>query len=189
MRGTSLSLALAVALATGATASRAPVLAAQAQNQSVQVVTVTVTVEALEPSTRGLTYRTVEGIRNSITVDPEVALYDEVRVGDVLVVDYIDALVVKVKPDATLTNVSDSTAQAKQAVVDPGVKIEQQFSAIVTIDEIDVQARTVVYHAADTRRVLRSIQDPTLLKGLKTGDVVEVTMTRERAVRLARAQQ
>jgi Cu/Ag efflux protein CusF len=148
---------------------------------------VTVTVEGLEPSTRGLTYRTFEGVRNSLNVDPAVTLYDEVQVGDLLVVNYIDAVVLKVTPGAKLTNFADTTDQAKATVTDPGVRIEQQRSQVVTIDEIDVQARTVVYHGADSRRVLRAVQDPALLKGLKAGDVVDITMTRERAISLARA--
>jgi hypothetical protein len=45
----------------------------------------------------------------------------------------------------------------------------------------------VVYHGADTRRVMRAIQDPALIEGLKPGDVVEITITRERAISLARA--
>jgi hypothetical protein len=184
MRG--ISLGIALGLCAALLPCRAA--AAQDQNQSVRVVSVTVTVEGLEPSTRGLTYRTSEGVRNSLTVAPEVALYDEVRVGDVLLVDYIDAIVLKFKPGAKLTNFEDSTERAKAAITTPGVRIEQQLSQVVTIDEVDVQARTVVYHGADTRRVLRNVQDPALMKGLKAGDVVEITMTRERAISLARAQ-
>ena len=188
MRGPTVVVAVVLGLLASAGAWPGGVPAAQELNQSVRVVTVTVTVESLEPSTRGLTYRTSEGVLNSLTVAPEVALYDEVRTGDVLVVNYIDAVVLKVTPGAKLTNFADTTEQAKTTVTDPGVKIEQQLSQVVTIDEIDVQARTVVYHGADTRRVMRAIQDPALMKGLKAGDVVEVTITRERAIGLARAQ-
>jgi Cu/Ag efflux protein CusF len=35
---------------------------------------------------------------------------------------------------------------------------------------------------------MRSVADPALLQGLKAGDVIEVTFTRERALELARAQ-
>jgi hypothetical protein len=164
-----------------------PVPAApQDQNQSVRVTTVTGTVVELQRSTRGLTYRTQQGILNSLTVEPDVALYDEVEVGDVLVVSFIEAAVVKVKPGATLTTPTDTTEQAKATVTDPKVEVDQQLTQVVTIDDIDISGRTVVYHGADTRRVMRAVQDPELIRGLKRGDVVEVTFTRERAVSLER---
>lgn len=183
MRDPTLALGLALAVAVAVCAPRG----ARAQSQSVRVVTVTVTVENLEPSTRGLTYRTLEGVRNSLTVNPDVTIYDELREGDLVVVHFIDAVVLKVKPGAKLTNPADTTAEAKAAVTDPTVKVEQQLTQVVTIDEIDVPGRAVVYHGADTRRVQRSVQDPALLGALARGDVVEITVTRERALSIERA--
>jgi hypothetical protein len=161
--------------------------ATQQPTQSVRVTTVTVTVEKLEPATRGLVYRTQEGVINSLTVNPDVALYDELREGDLVVVHYIEAIVVKVAPGASLTNPTETTERAKAKVVDSGVKIEQQFTQVVTIDEIDPVARTIVYRGADSRRVFRAVQDPALLSGLRRGDVVEITLTRERALSVERA--
>ena len=159
---------------------------AQAPNQSVRVVTVTVTVEKIERSTRGLICRGQGGVVQAITVDPKVTLYDELAEGDVVVIDYIDATIVTLKPGAALTVMSDTTTEARAKVTDPMVKVEQQVSAIVTIDEIDLEAQTVVYHGKDTRRVLRAVQDMNLLRGLKAGDVVEIVLTRERAISISR---
>ena len=161
-------------------------LSAQAPNQSVRVVTATLTVEAIQRSTRGLVCRGQDGVMHAITVDPKVTLYDELAEGDVVVIDYIDATVVTLKPGAALTVMSDTTSEARARVTDPMVKVEQQVSAIVTIDEIDLDARTVVYHGKDTRRVLRAVQDMNLLRGLRAGDVVEIVLTRERAVSMRR---
>jgi hypothetical protein len=44
----------------------------------------------------------------------------------------------------------------------------------------------VVYKGADNRQVQRQVRDPRLLDGLKAGDVVEITYTRERAIALER---
>ena len=159
---------------------------AQAPNQSVRVVTATLTVETIHRSTRGLVCRSQDGIVHAITVDPKVTLYDELAEGDVVVIDYIDAAVVTLKPGAALTVIADTTSQAKAQVTDPMVKVEQQLSAIVTIDEIYLDARTVVYHGKDTRRVQRTVQDMNLLRGLRAGDVVEIVLTRERAISMRR---
>ena len=164
-------------------------LAAQPPIQKVRVSTVTVTVERIDSASRSLTYVTPEGIRNSMTVDSGVTLFDELREGDVVRVHYIEALVAKVRPGASLTLVTDTTAKAKGEVTDPGVRVEQQFTQVVTLDAIDPVKRTVTYHGVDNRRVMREVQDPALLANLRPGDVVEFTFTRERALSIERAPQ
>ena len=62
--------------------------------------------------------------------------------------------------------------------------VQQQLKAVVTIESVDVPAQVVVYVAGDNRRVMRTVVDPHLLEGLKKGDVVELTYTRERAIEL-----
>jgi hypothetical protein len=162
-------------------------LSAQEPIQKVRVTTTVVKVEKVDPSTRGLLYVTPDGVRNSMTVDPSVQLFDELREGDIVVVNYIEALVAKAAPGASPTLATDTTAQAKAAVVDPGVRVDQQLTQVVTIDEVDRSGRTVTYHGADSRRVMRQVQDPAILARLKAGDVVELTFTRERAVSIERA--
>jgi hypothetical protein len=161
---------------------------AQPPNQSVLVSTSVVTVEKLERASRGLICRTPDGIAWAITVDRNVDLYDDLAEGDVIVVHYIDAVLVQLKPGAKLTNLKDITEDARGKVVDPAVRLDQQWTAVVTIDEIDAKANAVVYHGPDNRRVVRIARDPQLLNGLRPGDIVEVTMTRERAVSIERAQ-
>jgi hypothetical protein len=182
MRG--ITVALVALLVAGA----AP-LEAQEPIQKVRVSKTVVKVDRIDSSTRGLVYVTPDGIRNSMTVAPEVTLFDELREGDVVVVHYIEALVAKVKPGAPLTLVTDTTAEAKANVVDPGVRVDQQLTQVVTIDAIDRAMRTVTYHGVDSRRVMRQVQDVTALASLKAGDVVELTFTRERAVSIERAPQ
>ena len=164
-------------------------LVAQDPIQKVRVSTTVVTVDKVDSSTRGLVYVTPDGVRNSMTVAPDVKLFDELREGDVVLVHYIEALVATVKPGASLTLVTDTTAEAKAAVVDPGVRVDQQLTQVVTIDDINRTARTVTYHGVDNRRVMRQVQDMAALASLKAGDVVELTFTRERAVSIERAPQ
>lgn len=159
----------------------------QAQNQSVRVSTLVITVEKVERATRGLVGRDPNGMLLAVTVAPDVALYDELAEGDLIVVDYIDAVVVEMTPGAVLTGVDDTTARAKAEVVDPSVKIEQQLKQVVTIDEVDESVGSVVYHGKEGRRVLRAVQDPALLRGLRPGDVITITLTREKALSVRRA--
>jgi hypothetical protein len=77
----------------------------------------------------------------------------------------------------------DTTAEARKAS-EGGTDVQQQLKATVTIETVDIPAQVVVYIAGDNRRVMRTVVDPHLLDGLKKGDVVELTYTRERAIEL-----
>ena len=62
----------------------------------------------------------------------------------------------------------------------------RQLKATVRIDSVDRRQNVVVYTTGLNLRVTRAVADPRLLDGLKAGDVVEVTYTRERAVDVQR---
>jgi len=64
--------------------------------------------------------------------------------------------------------------------------IMQQIKMVVTVDAIDPPKGLITYRTADNRLATRLVQDPKLLTGLKRGDVVEVTYTRERALELTK---
>jgi hypothetical protein len=84
------------------------------------------------------------------------------------------------------TVIVDSTADAKKAAA--GEKeVIQQLKATVTIVSIDPQQQMVVYKTADKRQVMRQVADPKLLEGLKAGDMIDITYTRERAIELSRS--
>ena len=179
--------ALAIVASVLLTVAVVPPCAAQAPRQVVRVQTAHGTITALERPSRGLVYRTAEGILNAVTVAPEITIYDDLSVGDVIVCDYIEAAVLKVAPGATLTTLVETTAAAKANVADPLVKIDQQLEVTVTIDEIDLEKGTITYHALDNRRIRRGIASPSVAAGLAVGDVVQVQYTRERAISVRRA--
>jgi hypothetical protein len=52
----------------------------------------------------------------------------------------------------------------------------------VTIEEINVRDRLVIYRTHDNMKAMRAVEDPRLLDGLKHGDRVDVTLTRARAI-------
>jgi hypothetical protein len=64
--------------------------------------------------------------------------------------------------------------------------VQQQLKAVVTVERIDPRMQTVIYQTGDNRRIIRQVADPHLLDGLKSGDVIELTYTRQRAIELQR---
>jgi hypothetical protein len=144
------------------------------------------TVERVDRTSRTLTLKGDQGITQTAYVPPEFKLFDELNPGDSIVVRIRESVVVSARPGLTSQPLKDTTAAAanKQNATDPDVL--QQLTAVVTIERVDPALRVVTYKTADNRRVVRAVMDPRLLDGLKPGDVIEVTLTRQRVVELRR---
>jgi arginine repressor len=163
---------------------------AQAQEPKTSVremVTVSGTVERADRSTRTLTLRTSPSTTQIISVAPEVKLFDELQTGDKITVRLSESVIAAVRPGVKPSVAVDTTATATPRDPSQRSEVLQQVKAAVTVESVDRQQNLIVYKTADNRRVIRAVIDPRLLDGLKAGDVVEITYTRERAVDLQRA--
>lgn len=151
---------------------------AAAQNTSTREVTVRVTVDRIQKSERVVTFRAEGNIFQDIYFDPSVKGLDDLKVGDVVTVHYQESIVVKVNRNAKLSTERDTTAEAQKA--DPTVI--QQATAVVTIESIDMSNQQITYRTADDRKMVQKVRDMKLLEGLHSGDRIEVTLTRAKAV-------
>jgi hypothetical protein len=155
--------------------------------QTPTVVTKETTVKAkidrIERSSRVVTLRGEGNSFQSVYVDPTVSGFDDLKVGDSVTVRYMESVIVQVRPGAALSDVRDSTEEAKKAGHD---QVYEQIKTTVTIEEVDPQGLTVTYRSKDNSKHMRAVTDKRLLAGIRPGDRVEVTMTRERAVSIDR---
>jgi hypothetical protein len=150
------------------------------------VVAVTGRVERLDVFSRSLTIKTADGTAHVIYVGPELTVFRELKTGDNVLVRIVESIIVEARPGAKTTGVMDTTGAAKKAPEAAQGDVLQQLTAVVTIESVDLPTQMVVYKGGDNRRVQRQVRDPQLLDGLKAGDVVEITYTRERAIALQR---
>jgi ABC-type uncharacterized transport system ATPase subunit len=150
-----------------------------------EVVVGSARVDRIDRFSRSLTLRTKEGLVQTVYVEPELKVFDEVRSGDTVTVRVVESVVVDVRPDARPTIVTDTTAAAKKEAGGTA-DVLQQLKATVTVESIDAANQVIVYTMADRRQAMRQVADPRLLEGLKKGDVIEVTYTRERAIALTK---
>jgi DNA replicative helicase MCM subunit Mcm2 (Cdc46/Mcm family) len=154
-----------------------------AQNVVTRESTVTATVDRIERSSRLVTFRGEGNTLQSVYVDPNVAAFNDLRVGDVVTVRYVESVIVQVRPDSRTGGVRDTTDEARKA---GGDSVITQSKAVVTIEKVDVQAMLVSYSTKDGLRAARVVSDKRLLEGLRPGDRVEITLTRARAVDIQR---
>ena len=157
---------------------------ARGQNVSTQESTVTAKVDRIE---RGQRLVTLHGDQNqmlTVYVDPSVKTFDDLQTGDTVTVHYVESTILELKPNATLADVKDTTAEARRAGKS---NVVEQQTAVVTIEAIDPQGQVVTYRNASGMKMMKVVNDPALVKGLKPGDRVKVTLTRERAIQIDRA--
>ena len=157
--------------------------AAQKPNVVSRQSVMTATVERIERSSRVVNVRGDANQVLSVYVDPSVAAFDELKTGDVVTVRYEESVVVQVRPGAALSDPHDTTAQARKA---GNAQVVEQQTAVVTIEEIDPHGQSVTYRTAGGLKAMRPVQDKRLLEGLHSGDRIEVTLTRARAVAIER---
>ena len=175
-----LTALLTVLLAAASAGAQEPRVAAN------EVAVVTGRVERIDAFSRGLTLKTAEGLQHVVYVGPELAVFSDIKAGDNVIVRIVESVIVEARPGARTTGVQDTTAAAKKAPEAAQGDVLQQLKAVVTIVSIDQPTQMVVYKGADNRPVQRQVRDPRLLDGLKAGDVIEITFTRERAIDLQR---
>ena len=155
---------------------------AQAPNAVTRETTTIATVDRIERSSRVLTAHSDGKVVHTLYVDPSVKAFDDLEVGDVVTVRYIESVVVQVRPNAKLTELQDTTAEGKAG----DANIVQQQKRIVTFEDVDAQGLFVTYRTHDNQRGVHPVQNKELLKGLRRGDRIEITLTQARAVSIER---
>ena len=162
---------------------------ALAQNPKVTTRDVAVVggkVERLDPFARSVTLRTPEGLLHTVYAGKELKAFDELRSGDTITVRISESVVVAVRPNARMTVLEDNTAAAKKGPDAASADIMQQLKAVVRVETVDMASQVITYKTADNRNVMRQVTDRTLLEGLKRGDIIEITYTRERAIEITK---
>jgi hypothetical protein len=174
----------AVALAS-TLLSTGPVAAQEPKSSTRTVAALTGRVERIDTFSRSLTLRRDDGQLQTISVSPEIELFRDLKAGETVTVRVVESVVVATRPGAKPTVIADTTAAANKESADS--EVMQQLKAVVTVESADPRTQIIAYRTGDNRRVVRAAADPKLLEGLKPGDVIEITYTRERAIDLFRA--
>jgi hypothetical protein len=156
---------------------------AQAPNAVTRETTTVATVDRIERSSRVLTAHSDDKVVHTLYVDPSVKAFDDLKVGDVVTVRYTESVVVQVRPNAKLTELQDTTAAARKA---GDANVVQQQKRTVIFEDVDSQGLFVTYRTHDNQRGVYPVQNKELLKGLRRGDPIEITLTQARAVSIER---
>jgi Cu/Ag efflux protein CusF len=144
---------------------------------------VTATVEAIDQQTREVTLKGPNGKLHTMTAGPDVRNLDKVKVGDRVVVRYVEALSLTLKKDGKELRSRKDTEGAKRAAAgeQPGGAAAQVVE--VTADVVAVNAKTqTVTLRGPNRTVDLKVRDPEQFKLIKVGDQVEAVYQQAMAI-------
>jgi Cu/Ag efflux protein CusF len=148
-----------------------------------QTVKMTATITKIDAATRAVTLKGPEGREVTLTAGDEVKNFAQMKVGDVVNVEYVEALTIELKKGSTAPVAR--TEQAAAGAAKPGEKPAGMVGRQVTVtaEVVDVNPKTqVVTLRGPQRTVELKVRDPEQFKRVAKGDRVEATYTEAMAI-------
>lgn len=151
-------------------------------------VRVMATVVALDAATRTVTLKGAKGRVVDVVVPPEAKNFDQIRVGDLVTVDYMRALTLELRPPGSgirSGSTETATAPAPAGAVAGGAA-GRQVVIMANVTAIDKKASVVTLRGPKGNSVDLHVPDPAQLKRVKVGDQVEAVYTEAVAIAVDR---
>jgi len=168
----------AIAQTTGTVAGSAPGKAGVAET-----VKVTATITAIDKATRDITLKGPKGNEVTLTAGPDVKNFDELKVGDQVNVQYVEALTLELKKGggmAVARTDSTGTAGAKPGDKPAGV-VGRQVTIIADVVDVNPAKQSITLKGPN-RTVDLVVADPAQFKLIAKGDQVEAKYTQALAI-------
>ena len=146
--------------------------AARAVQISAQVI-------GIDKATRTVTLKGPKGNAVDVVAGDEVRNFDQIKVGDFVVVRYAQALTLelrKTKGPVGDVSVREGAARAKTGER-PAAAGAREVTAIATVTAVDPKKSTITLKGPRGNVVTLDVQNPDQFKVVKKGDQVEVTYT------------
>jgi hypothetical protein len=142
------------------------------------------TITAVDRSQRTVTLRDKSGEEMVVEASDAVRNFDQIQVGDEVVVSYTEALAWQVKPaseGAPGVSADEGVTRAKPGEK-PGGAVGRSVTVTTTITAIDLAAGTVTLTGPGGKSRTIKARDPNNLKKVKVGDLVDITYSEALAI-------
>jgi hypothetical protein len=159
------------------------ILTAPGTGVAEQVAQVTASVEAVDSANRTVTLKGPAGDIVTLPVSAEVRNFDQIRVGDLVAVRYLEALTLELKKGGTAKRERTERDVAKRASPGerPAAIDAHEVHVVAEVIAVDPLTRSVRLRGP-TRVVDLRVQDPEQFKLVAVGDQVEATYTEAIAI-------
>jgi hypothetical protein len=150
-----------------------------------RTVTAKATVTAIDMATREVTLRRADGTTFVIVAGEEVRNLPQVRVGDTVEIDYIDALALELKKGGTglPASRSDVTSAARAELgARPGGAVVKETKIVADVVAVDAAAQAVALRGPRGNVVVLPVRDPEQFRRIAVGDQIEAVYAEAVAV-------
>jgi Cu/Ag efflux protein CusF len=179
-------LAVIIAFAAGlaVSASAQTVVATSPGKGAVaQTIKATVTITKIDAASRAVTVKGAKGHEVTIICGPEVKNFDQMKVGDQVDVEYVEALTLELKKGSTAVvsrTSTDAMGTAKPGQM-PAMVAGRQTTIVAEVVGLDAATQTVTLKGPN-RTVDLTLHDPAQFKRVSMGDKVEAVFTEAAAI-------
>ena len=175
----------ATALAQQAGTTESAVISSEpGRAEAVRTAKISAKVMAIDKATRTVTLKGRQGIPVDVVAGDEVRNFDQIKLGDVVVVRYTEALALelrKTKAAGGDVTVSEQATRAKPGER-PAAAGERRVNAIAEVVAVDPKKSTITLKGPRGNVVTLAVHNPDQFKVVKKGDQVDVTYTEALAV-------
>ena len=148
-----------------------------------QTVKVTATITAIDPKTRAVTLKGPQGNEVVITAGPEVKNFAQLKVGDQVNVEYVEALTLELKKGGgqAVSRTEEVVGGAAKPGERPAASGARQIRIIADVVNVDAPNQRVTLRGPN-RTVDLKVRDPQQLAMIAKGDQVEAVFTEAIAI-------
>lgn len=178
-------LVLSLAVAVPAAAQTMQGFAGQGPNAvaAARTVDLTATITAIDKAKRAVTLKGPQGNEKTVIAGPDVRNFDQLKVGDQVVAQYTEALVLELKKGSDLVvgrkeEVMGGAAKPGQA---PGAALGVKVTIVGEVVETNPASQTIVVRGPQ-RIVEVRIDDPERFRRIAKGDKIEATYVEAAAI-------
>lgn len=191
-------LAIAVAAAIPLAHGQAPapmggavVGTAPGKGLAMQAVKASATVEAVDPATRSVKLKNSRGQERTITAGPEVRNFDQIKVGDTVTIEFVEALALelkKAKDGKLIVGKGEvKSLERSEPGMKPGGAATREVTAVADVVGVDSKKSKVTVKNDKGETFDLNIRDPEQLKLIKKGDQIQATYTEAMAISMTPA--
>ena len=150
---------------------------AQSKTISSEMRTETGTIEAIETSTRTVTFKKADGTFVSTVAGPDIKRFGELKIGDKVTARFYENVVITLKQPGEAGVDTRTTATTPSEQVLPGGTRAKQRTITATITAIDMNTPSITFSGPNNWKYTSRVQDKAALAKVKVGDRFDIVWT------------
>lgn len=134
-------------------------------------------VTGVDAATRTVSLQGPKGRTQDVVAGPEVKNFEQIKVGDTLLVDFVEALAIEVKKKSDgIREREETEVIAPRTPAQHNTVLSQETMIVANVVAVNKKARTITLQGPTKTRTLK-VKDPAALRHVRVGDQVEAKFT------------